>query len=128
MSTESGANMKLVEDFVGAFNANDLEAIMSFFTDDAIYHNIPMAPVSGLEAIRTVISGFLGMSSEIEWIVHNAAASAEGVVLNERTDRFLVNGKWIELPVMGAFEIHAGKIAKWRDYFDMNQFQSQMTG
>ena len=30
------------------------------------------------------------------------------------------------LPVMGAFEVSDGKINAWRDYFDMNQFTSQM--
>ena len=27
---------------------------------------------------------------------------------------------------MGAFEVNDGKITAWRDYFDMNQFTSQM--
>jgi limonene-1,2-epoxide hydrolase len=29
---------------------------------------------------------------------------------------------------MGTFEVHEGKIAAWRDYFDMNQFMSQLAG
>ena len=28
---------------------------------------------------------------------------------------------------MGAFEVNDGKITAWRDYFDMNQFTSQMS-
>ncbi|MET0802397.1 MAG: limonene-1,2-epoxide hydrolase family protein, partial [Acidimicrobiales bacterium] len=36
-------------------------------------------------------------------------------------------GNSIALPVMGTFEVNAdGKISAWRDYFDMNQFLSQM--
>ena len=27
---------------------------------------------------------------------------------------------------MGTFEVADGKITAWRDYFDMNQFMSQM--
>jgi limonene-1,2-epoxide hydrolase len=27
---------------------------------------------------------------------------------------------------MGIFEIEGGRIRAWRDYFDMNQFQSQL--
>jgi limonene-1,2-epoxide hydrolase len=46
--------------------------------------------------------------------------------MTERTDRFLINGQELALPVMGAFEIKDGKIAKWRDYFDLAQFQTQM--
>ena len=121
-------NLAIVEDFIAAFNANDLDKIMSFFADDAIYHNIPMAPVEGLEAIRGVIQGFSGIAVEIDWITHNIAESADGSVLTERTDRFLIGEKWVELPVMGTFVIRDGKLAQWRDYFDMNQFTSQMPG
>ncbi|MFP5469010.1 MAG: limonene-1,2-epoxide hydrolase family protein [Alphaproteobacteria bacterium] len=39
----------------------------------------------------------------------------------------MMGGQWLELPVMGVFEIKDGKITKWRDYFDLGQFQSQLT-
>jgi limonene-1,2-epoxide hydrolase len=40
--------------------------------------------------------------------------------MNERTDVFAINGKQIDLPVVGVFEIAPdGKIVAWRDYFDM---------
>ena len=119
-------NLAIVEDFIAAFNANDLDKIMSFFAEDAIYHNMPMAPVEGLEAIRGVIQGFSALAVEIDWITHNIAESADGSVLTERTDRFLIGEKWVELPVMETFVIRDGKVAQWRDYFDMNQFTSQM--
>lgn len=60
--------------------------------------------------------------------MHHLAETPDGVVLTERTDRFLVRGKWIELPVMGAFRVRDGRIAEWRDYFDMKQFQDQLAG
>ena len=48
-------------------------------------------------------------------------------MLTERIDRFVLNGKSIALPVMGSFELTPdGKIKAWRDYFDMQQFMSQM--
>ncbi len=49
-------------------------------------------------------------------------------MLTERTDRFQIGEKWLELPVMGSFELADGKITAWRDYFDMAQFQSQLPG
>jgi limonene-1,2-epoxide hydrolase len=121
-------NQQVVRDFIGAFNANDLERVMGFFRDDAVYHNIPVAPVTGTAAIRAVIQGFLGMASKVDWVVHQLAETSEGVVLTERTDRFLIREKWLELPVMGSFELKDGRIAAWRDYFDMKQFQSQLPG
>ena len=121
-------NQTVVRDFLAAFNANDLERIMACFAEDAVYHNIPVQPVRGTQAIRAVLQGFMGMAKQVDWVVHRLAEAADGVVLSERTDRFLVRGKWIELPVMGAFAVRDGRIAEWRDYFDMKQFQDQLAG
>ena len=121
-------NTHVVTAFIEAFNAVDLDRILGFFTDDAIYHNIPVDPVQGLDSIRTTLQGFIGMASKVDWVLHNIAEAENGTVLTERTDRFLVGEKWIELPVMGIFEIEVGRIRAWRDYFDMSQFQSQLVG
>lgn len=117
-----------VRRFIDAWKTRDLDRIMGFFTDDCVYHNIPVAPVSGTEAIRGVIQSFAGMATAIEWDLHQIAETEGGVVLTERTDRFEIGGRWIALPVMGAFELRDGKICAWRDYFDMQQFTKQMPG
>jgi len=119
-------NEARVRDFLAAFDANDLERILGFFAEDAVYHNVPVAPVKGPGAIRAVLQGFLGMASQVQWVVHHLAETPDGVVLTERTDRFLVRDRWIELPVMGSFTLREGQIALWRDYFDMKQFQDQL--
>ncbi len=120
------ANIERVRAFIDAWSRNDLEEIMAFFAPDCVYHNIPVAPVQGTEAIRAVIQGFAGMASEIEWVTHQIAEGPGGVVLTERTDRFRIAERWVELPVMGAFELRDGLIRAWRDYFDMAQFQRQL--
>jgi limonene-1,2-epoxide hydrolase len=117
----------VVTSLIEAFNANDLDAIIGHFADAAVYHNIPTDPVTGPDAIREVLNGFLGMSTEVDWHVLNIMANDAGVVLTERIDRFHINGKWLELPVMGVFEVAGDKITAWRDYFDMNQFTSQLS-
>ena len=119
-------NQALVRSFIEAFNANDLSRIIEFFDSDAVYHNIPVDPVRGVEAIRGVINGFLGLATEVDWVVHNIAEAEDGAILTERTDRFLIRDTWVELPVMGAFVVRAGKLSEWRDYFDMQQFMAQM--
>jgi limonene-1,2-epoxide hydrolase len=68
------------------------------------------------------------MSSKVDWTVLHLVEGTNGVVLTERVDRFMIKGKWVALPVMGTFEVVNGKIRAWRDYFDMNQFQSQLAG
>jgi limonene-1,2-epoxide hydrolase len=66
-------------------------------------------------------------SSAIEWPIQNIGESEEGVVFTERLDRFQMNGKWLEIPVMGVFELENGKITGWRDYFDLQTITSQLS-
>jgi len=61
----------------------------------------------------------------IEFRVLNLVADGN-VVMTERVDVFTLPNKAVELPVMGIFEVRDGKIAKWRDYFDLNQYMSQL--
>jgi limonene-1,2-epoxide hydrolase len=103
--------------------------LAAFFTEDAVYHNIPLEPVTGMENIATTIASVLrpgppGIEG-IDFRVINIAASGP-VVMTERVDVFKLPGKSFELPVMGTFEVSGGKISAWRDYFDLNQFMSRM--
>jgi len=124
-------NSAVIDDFVAAWKSMDLDKIMSFFTPDAVYINMPIEPASeGLEAIRKTIEGFIGMADQIEFVVKHTSENASGVVMNERVDRFHLKdgGKWVEAQVMGVFELEGGKIKAWRDYFDLAGFTGQMGG
>ena len=108
--------------------------LAAFFTDDAVYHNIPFAPVIGRQAIEKNIVSFIrpGKAAapgvvaveSIDFRIINIAANGP-VVMTERVDVFKIPNKSFELPVMGTFEISNGKIKAWRDYFDMNQFATR---
>jgi len=118
---------QIVTDFCNAAVRRNVEELLGFFSDDAVYHNIPIAPVRGRDAIAATLRGFLDPATECEFEVLSIAASGRKV-LTERIDRFTINGKKIALPVMGAFELDAqGKISAWRDYFDLAQFTKQMS-
>jgi len=119
-------NTKRVSDFVAAWRGNRLDELMAFIAPDCVYHNIPLPAVKGTEPIRAALHGFSSMASEVEWVLHQIAETAHGVVLTERTDRFKIGGKWVELPVMGTFELRDGLITAWRDYFDLPQFTKQL--
>lgn len=115
----------VVRRFCAAWATADIDALVAFFTPDAVYHNIPLAPVVGPEQIKATIEGFTSAVESIEFRV-DAIAADGGTVLTERVDVFRFANDTIELPVMGTFVVVDGKIAAWRDYFDMNQFLSQM--
>jgi limonene-1,2-epoxide hydrolase len=124
----SSKNIDTVRRFCDAFSRRDPDEILEYFTDDAIYHNMPMPPVQGKTGIKTVLDMFLKPSESAEFIILKIAEGEDGSVLTERLDKFALGGKKIELPVMGVFELTDGKIAAWRDYFDMAAWTRQTTG
>jgi limonene-1,2-epoxide hydrolase len=122
---------ELVRTFIKHIEAKNLDAACALMTDDCEYDNVPMSKVFGTEAVKQVLGPFVAGCSEIDWVIVRQSASGNldsGVVLNERVDRFMMNGRWVELPLAGVFEVKNGKIALWRDYFDLGTFQKAMAG
>jgi len=117
------SNIPLIEDFIAAWNRLDMDTIEGMMAPDIFYHNIPMEPCHGIEGFRAVMAQMPAESAE--WILH-AVAETGNKVLTERTDNFVVGGKPLSVRVMGIFEIENGKIASWRDYFDLGQMTSQL--
>jgi limonene-1,2-epoxide hydrolase len=117
---------KIVNDFINAWPRKNIDELMEFFSEDAVYHNIPMEPAKGKAAIRAVIDSFLPAAKTVEFKVLKSA-SAGNVVMNERVDIFEVGAKKISIPVAGVFEINGGKISAWRDYFDLAMYTKQMS-
>ena len=117
--------LDLITDFCAAWEKGDYESLLEYFTDDAVYHNIPVDPVVGKDAIRATMQMFTTGVERIEFQVNHIAVNGN-VVLTERVDSFVLPNKTISLPVMGTFEVVDGKIAAWRDYFDLNQYMQQV--
>jgi limonene-1,2-epoxide hydrolase len=109
----------LVVEFCKLWASPNPEELASYFTEDAVYHNIPMAPVRGRHAIKEFIAGLVAAFDGIDFQIHRQV-SDDTMVMNERTDVMRRRGgDKIPLPVMGVFEVVDGQIAAWRDYFDM---------
>ena len=111
----------LVTQFCEAWPRMDADELASYFTDDGVYHNIPMAPAVGRAAVHELLTGLGAMISAIRFEVHRQVANG-ATVMNERTDHITMGDRVIALPVVGVFEIDNGRIRAWRDYFDMAQF------
>ncbi len=120
------SNINKVMDFIGKWESQDIEGILSTFSDDPFYHNIPMAPLTSKESIREFVEGFMVPVTKVRWQVLFIAEDEGGVVLTERIDTFEFGEKSISLPVMGTFEFNGDQLVRWRDYFDMADFEAQM--
>ena len=118
---------EIVREFCDRIAEGDAEKAASFFSDDALYHNIPLDPMNGREAIQATITMFLGMADKVWFEMVHLLAEGD-VVMTERVDHFVMADRDIGLPVMGTFEVRGGRIVAWRDYFDMNQLTTMIQG
>lgn len=116
---------QVVKDFIAAIERKDLDAALEHMAADAVYDNVPMAAVTGHDGVKQVLGPFLAGADAVEFRVDRQVAT-ETTVMNERVDRFQMGDRWLELPVMGVFEVEGGKITLWRDYFDLATLTNQM--
>ena len=116
-------NEQVIREFIEAWSRLDPAELAGFFAEDGVYHNMPMGPVQGRANVQKLIRGFIASWTETTWELRNLLSSGD-VVVAERVDRTRVGEKSVELPCLGIFELEAGKIKVWRDYFDLGTYQS----
>ena len=126
MGTEDEAE-QVVRRFCDAFDGKDVASLRPYFSDDVVYHNIPLDPAVGIDATMAFIEAFFGMCESMTIETVNLAVRGD-VVLTERIDTFTVGDIVAPLLVMGAFEVRDGKICAWRDYFDLGQITAMLSG
>lgn len=120
-------NLTIVRDFIAAWSRLDVDELLSYFTDDGVYHNMPIGPISGHERLRPFIAAFLNGWTQTDWEILNMAAVGN-IVFAERLDRTRLGDRSVNLPCCGVFEIEDGKIRVWRDYFDMASYTKAAAG
>ena len=97
-------------------------------TDDIVFMVGPQArPQVGLEKVKAGWENFPPGWKSAGWTVVNQIAVGD-TVMNERIDRFDVNGTVVAIPVMGIFKVRDGKIAEWRDYAEGSMMAAQLKG
>ena len=119
-------SVALIRRFLEACVRPNADEFAAYFTDDAVWWNAPWQPVTGREAIRETLRRALSeRMTALPWEIRHIVAEG-GVVLTERIDNFLVGETRVSVPCMGIFELRDGKIAAWRDYWDLHQFERQL--
>lgn len=107
---------ELVKAWVEAFNRADASALASFYSENAINHQVADAPVEGREAIRDMfVAGFA--SAQMVCIVENIFEDGDWAILEWRDP--------LGLRGCGFFHILAGQIVFQRGYWDKLTFLRQ---
>ena len=124
---ENAESVVLIRQFMEVGVRADLDEFVSYFCEDAIWWNWPWPPIKGRAAIREALRIGAGRMTALPWDIHHIVAD-DDVVMTERVDHFQVGDKRISVPCMGIFELRNGKIAPWRDYWDLKTFEAQLHG
>lgn len=126
MTSEASTSAEdTVNRFIELLCSKDIAGACELVTADCEYDNVPMGKQFGPEGIKALLGPMVGGLDEVEFVIHRQVAS-DSLVLNERTDRFRLGEKWLDLPVAGVFELVDGRISLWRDYFDLTTFNEQL--
>lgn len=116
---------EVVRGFITACARRDVDGAVAVLADDVEYDNVPIGKVFGPAAVRAVLTGdIFAAAAECEWVIVRQVATGP-VVMNERIDRFRIGDRWLEIPVVGIFELDDGRIRLWRDYFDLGDYRQQ---
>ena len=107
---------ELVTQWVAAFNAADAAAIAGFYAEDAVNHQVALAPVRGRAAIAKMF--------ETEFAAANMTCMVENI---------FEDGNWailewkdpLGLRGCGFFHVENGKIIFQRGYWDRLSFLRQ---
>src|SRR5207253_9081991 len=73
MATAGKDPETIIREFFAIWPERNVDRFLDFFTDDAVYHNMPLEPVSGKNGIREVLNLFLPADEIEAEIVHLAA-------------------------------------------------------
>jgi limonene-1,2-epoxide hydrolase len=119
-------NREIVRQFIASWSRLDPDEIVGFFAPAGVYHNMPMRPVAGREALRIFIGAFLKDWTSTDWDILTLLGEGD-VVVAERLDRTLVKDKAVNLPCCGVFILEDGKIKVWRDYFDLGTYRAALS-
>lgn len=118
----------LVLRFYEAWSRLDVDELMEYFSDDAVWDNVPIGIVRGSPAIRSwfqyIVSEWTREAKVHLEVLH--IASKGNRVFTERVDHVESLGRRVDLPVAGIFQIEDGKITFFRDYWDEQSYRRGM--
>jgi limonene-1,2-epoxide hydrolase len=117
VDTARTTEVEVVEAFLRALEALDVDAALALCHPDVTYQNVPLPPARGRDATGKQLRLLSRYCSGFQAVTHNIAANGD-VVLTERTDIIEIGRFRPAFWVCGTFRVRDGLIISWKDYFD----------
>ena len=116
--------MSIVREFEGAFNRQDVDALVACFTPGGTYTDTFFGAHTGAAALRAMFERMFREGRDYAWTMDvvvegRDTAAAEwtfGYVVTEAIPRSA--GRRVRFRGMSLFEVEGGRIARYREYFD----------
>jgi len=100
----------------------DKAAVLALVTPDVEYHyHVGSKPLVGPEKLAKFLDYHWGHTRDLDWQITTHAENGDKLLVEGYegyTDT--VTGKQVMTLYMGIFEFRDGRVARWRDYFQLN--------
>ncbi len=117
----------VVRNFLAAFTDRNVDELVGFFSDDAVFIDGPRGVHRGKEAIRFEFEAELAMGFETIKIDVNSLVASGGIVMMEGVENYIIGGKPFFMETIGAFDINPdGLITRWRYSYDLKPLTDQI--
>ena len=124
--------MSIVHDFAKAFNGRDVGALVACFTEGASYVDNFYGEHRGHAGLHAMFDRMFREGRDYSWVMDTVVESPDrataewtfGYVVSDAVPRS--TGRKIGFRGMSLFELERGKIAVYREYFDVGQALLQL--
>ena len=133
MATESE---KMMNDYVAAWNAHDMERVLSFCTDDVVFEEVPMEKVwrgkkEAKDFAKDTFTNFPDFKIEMKSAFNAGDRSAgewvmSGTFANSSTPGMPATGKRFSVRGTSIIEFREGKISRESMYWNLASFLQQV--
>ncbi len=111
------ARLAVAREMIRTWNERQWDQMYEMFTEDGVLHSMMLDPLVGRDTIRERLAPMTTGIEQIELQISHMGVVGD-VVMIERVDDFVFNGKHGRVPVVGVMEIEGDKVKVWREYYD----------
>ena len=105
--------VQVVQEFIDAFNARDVDRVVSCFSADAVMQDdTGTVFAEGVEAIRAHFGGFLPHSPDVRSEIRSRIHVGSWVVQEEHVTGLVLGEPVPEFSIPSAYRVEDGKIVK----------------
>ena len=116
--------MSIVRDFEKAFNRQDVDGLVACFTETGSYVDTFFGLHQGRQALREMFQRMFREGRDYAWVM-DVVVESPSAAAAEWTFRYVVTdavprsaGRRVGFRGMSLFELEAGRVARYREYFN----------